>query len=44
MGPKYNATKDKLFYDRHLHLFTVTVMKTRKKGLEVEKASEQFVV
>lgn len=40
MGPKYTDTKDKLFYDRYLYLFSITAMKTRKKGLEVEKASK----
>jgi len=44
MGPKYTDTKDKLFHDRYLHLFTLTAMKTTKKGLEVERACKQFVV
>lgn len=39
VGPKYSDTKDRLVYDRYLHLFDITAIKTgKKKELEFEKA------
>lgn len=38
VGPKYSDTKDRLVYDRYLHLFDITAMKTgKKKSLNLRK-------